>query len=69
VFGGHVLLGAIQGLQRVALNASGQGSARFTFPNDIALLDQSIYFQALVNDSAQGGGYAFSNGLQAVLGL
>jgi hypothetical protein len=69
LFGGTILLGAIQNFARLHLDSSGHGSVRFRFPNDFALLDQSLYFQALVVDPSQAQGYAFSNGLQAVLGL
>ena len=69
MLGGTLLLGTIDNFTRVHLDASGNGSARFAFPNDFGLLDQSVWFQALVVDPSQAQGYAFSNGLQAVMGL
>ncbi len=69
MFGGTILLGTITNFTRVHLDASGNGSARFRFPGEFALLDQSLWFQALVVDPSQAQGYAFSNGLQAVMGL
>ncbi|MBK7645433.1 MAG: hypothetical protein IPJ19_20740 [Planctomycetes bacterium] len=68
LFGGKLLLANIQNFTRLHLDASGHGSVRFRFPNDFALIDQSLYFQALVVDPSQVQGYAFSNGLQAVMG-
>jgi photosystem II stability/assembly factor-like uncharacterized protein len=69
LFGGTLLLGTLQPLARVHLDPNGHGRVRFRIPNDFTLLDQSIYFQALVVDPTQAQGHAFSNGLQAVLGL
>ena len=67
--GGTVLLGTVQNFVRLHLGANGAGSARFTIPNDVQLLDQSLYFQAIVVDPSQAQGYALSNGLQAVIGM
>jgi hypothetical protein len=69
MLGGTFLLGAVVNLARLRVGANGLGTARIPFPNDPTLVGQSRYFQALVADPAQAQGMAFSNGLQATIGM
>ena len=68
LFGGTFLCDPVSQLQRVRLDATGHGSARWPIANDPFLIGQTLSFQAVVLDATQPQGFALSNGLIATFG-
>lgn len=68
-FAGGTLLVNLAGLIAfpISTDSTGVGSASFSVPSSSSLAGLSIFAQAVLFDSAQTGGVAFSNGLSGTL--
>ncbi|MBL8860444.1 MAG: hypothetical protein JNK02_00385 [Planctomycetes bacterium] len=63
--GGTLLADPITRLQRLRVAVDGTGAVRFPIPADPYLVGTTRYFQAILSDSNQPGGWSLSNGLEA----
>lgn len=63
------LLTSVDDAQAIAINAAGTGSFQYAIPNSLALLGLHFYNQGMIADpTANGFGFAFSNGGVALIG-